>query len=87
MSGNKFRVPVEKLRWRCNPASYNFECADELVPLEEFIGQDRATRSINFGLGMEKSGYNIFVTGLTGTGKSLRHQGPSGENGCMERRG
>ncbi len=70
MSGNKFRVPVEKLRWRCNPASYNFECADELVPLEEFIGQDRATRSINFGLGMEKSGYNIFVTGLTGTGKA-----------------
>ena len=27
-------------------------------------------RSLQFGLGVEKPGYNIFVTGLTGTGKS-----------------
>jgi predicted ATP-dependent protease len=38
--------------------------------LEDFIGQDRAMRAIEFGLGVDKPGFNIFVTGLTGTGKT-----------------
>ncbi|MFQ5933946.1 MAG: Lon-like protease helical domain-containing protein, partial [Dehalococcoidia bacterium] len=70
VNADKYKVPVDKLRWRCDPESYKFECTDEIKPLEEFIGQERAIRAINFGLGMDKSGYNIFVTGLTGTGKA-----------------
>ena len=49
---------------------FEFECTDELVPRSEFIGQDRAIRSLQFGLGVDRPGYNIFVTGLTGTGKT-----------------
>jgi predicted ATP-dependent protease len=41
-----------------------------MTPLEDFIGQDRAIRAIEFGLGVNKPGFNIFVTGLTGTGKT-----------------
>jgi predicted ATP-dependent protease len=41
-----------------------------MVPLEDFIGQDRAIQAIEFGLGVNKPGFNIFVTGLTGTGKT-----------------
>jgi ABC-type phosphonate transport system ATPase subunit len=41
-----------------------------MTPLEDFIGQDRAIRAIGFGLGVNKPGFNIFVTGLTGTGKT-----------------
>jgi lon-related putative ATP-dependent protease len=41
-----------------------------MTPLEDFIGQDRAIRAIEFGLGVDKPGFNIFVTGLTGTGKT-----------------
>jgi predicted ATP-dependent protease len=41
-----------------------------MVPLEDFIGQERAIRAIEFGLGVNKPGFNIFVTGLTGTGKT-----------------
>ena len=67
---DKHRVPAEKLRWRCDPGQYKFECTDELTPLRDFIGQDRAIRAVKFGLGMNKKGYNIFVTGLTGTGKA-----------------
>ncbi len=70
MEQSKNRVPVDKLRWRCDPERYEFGCTDELTPLQDFIGQDRAIRAINFGLGMDKKGYNIFVTGLTGTGKA-----------------
>lgn len=60
----------EQLKWSCDPNSLPFECTKELTPLTEFIGQDRAIRSIEFGLSMARPGYNIYVAGLTGTGKT-----------------
>jgi len=69
-NADRYRVPVEQLRWQCDPADFGFECTDELVPLQEFIGQDRAISSLEFGLAVDRPGYNIFVTGLTGTGKA-----------------
>lgn len=70
MNLNRFEVPIERLRWRCDPALFAFQCTDELVPLEEFIGQDRAIRAIDFGLAVDQPGYNIFVAGMTGTGRT-----------------
>lgn len=70
MNITKYEVPVEKLRWHCDPAIFDFECTKDLAPLREFIGQDRAIRAIEFGLSMTRDGYNIYVSGLTGTGKS-----------------
>src|SRR5512136_371461 len=70
MDMKKFEVPVGKLRWQCDPAIFDFECTKDLAPLREFIGQDRAIRAIQFGLSMKHDGYNIFVAGLTGTGKT-----------------
>ena len=66
----KLRIPADALRLTHDPATFEFECTDELTPLAEFIGQDRGLRALQFGLGLEKPGYNIFVTGLTGTGKA-----------------
>lgn len=65
-----FEIPVEKLAWRCNPSLLPFACTADMTPLEDFIGQERAMRAIEFGLGVNKPGFNIFVTGLTGTGKT-----------------
>lgn len=67
---DKFEVPSEKLSWHCDLSFLPFTCTDEMTPLEDFIGQDRAIRAIQFGLGVNKPGFNIFVTGLTGTGKT-----------------
>lgn len=67
---NRFKVAADKLCWRCDLTFLPFTCTSEMTPLEEFIGQDRAIRAIQFGLGVNKPGFNIFVTGLTGTGKS-----------------
>jgi predicted ATP-dependent protease len=64
------RLQPEQLRASFDPATLSFDCTDELAPLTEFVGQDRATRSLEFGLGLRKPGYNVFVTGLTGTGKA-----------------
>jgi len=66
----KFEVPAEKLTWRCDLSFLPFTCTAEMTPLEDFIGQDRAIRAIEFGLGVNRPGFNIFVTGLTGTGKT-----------------
>jgi predicted ATP-dependent protease len=67
---HKFEVPSEKLSWHCDLSFLPFTCTAEMTPLEDFIGQDRAIRAIQFGLGVNKPGFNIFVTGLTGTGKT-----------------
>lgn len=47
----------------------DFDNTAQLEPLEEIIGQDRAMAAIEVGLGIAQDGYNIFVAGLTGTGK------------------
>lgn len=65
-----FEVPLEQLAWRCDPSLLPFACTADMTPLEDFVGQERAMRAIEFGLGVNKPGFNIFVTGLTGTGKT-----------------
>ncbi len=70
MEKSRYEVPAEKLRWRCDPGLFDFECTKDLAPLREFVGQERATRAIEFGLNMENSGYNIYVAGISGTGKT-----------------
>jgi len=62
-------VALEKLRWRLDPASLSFETTDELKPLKEIIGQKRGVEAFKFGLGMDQPGYNVFVTGMAGTGR------------------
>ncbi|MCX5908444.1 MAG: AAA family ATPase, partial [Deltaproteobacteria bacterium] len=68
--GNYAEVPVEKLRWRCDPESLPFKTTEEIQPCTEIIGQDRAVKAISLGLEMDSLGYNIFITGLVGTGRS-----------------
>ncbi len=65
-----FQVPLERLTWRCDQSVLPLACTKDMTPLEDFVGQERAMRAIEFGLGVNKPGFNIFVTGLTGTGKT-----------------
>jgi lon-related putative ATP-dependent protease len=60
----------EELSWRCDPGLFSFKTTDELPPLEEVVGQERALRSLDFGLGLMDHGYNIYVLGEGGTGKA-----------------
>ena len=68
-------VPVEKLRWRCNPESLKLATTDEVEPCDWIIGQDRAVKAIKLGLDIGSIGYNIFVTGFVGTGRltTIKH--------------
>lgn len=58
------------LRWKCNPNIFNFKSTDELEPIEGILGQDRAIRAIKLGINLRSPGYNIYISGLSGTGKA-----------------
>ena len=66
----KFKVKTADLRCICDHRVFKFKNTSEIKPLKEVIGQKRAVQAIEFGLNMKSPGYNIFVTGLEGTGKS-----------------
>jgi len=63
------QLVAKQLRRRCDPESFPFETTADVDPLEEIIGQERAVRAIRFGLDIQSPGYNVFVAGLSGTGK------------------
>jgi ATP-dependent Lon protease len=69
MSKSFEEVPIEKLRWRCHPDSLPFKTTESIHPCDEIIGQERALEAIRLGLDINSIGYNIFVTGLAGTGR------------------
>jgi lon-related putative ATP-dependent protease len=64
------KLKTEELRLLCNIDNIGFETTAEVDPLEVMIGQERAVKATEFGLRIKRPGYNIFMTGLTGTGKS-----------------
>jgi lon-related putative ATP-dependent protease len=70
MALDKFRIPTKNLRWTCDPGQFDFETTEELPDLDYAIGQKRALRSIEFGLGMEETGFNLYISGETGTSRT-----------------
>jgi len=45
------------------------ESTEELEPLEQIIGQDRAVKALQFGLKIGEEGFNVYVAGHPGTGR------------------
>ncbi len=67
----KNRIAVEDLKCSCDARDFNFNTTDEIEPFEEgIIGQDRAEQAMELGFRVKQDGYNIFITGLTGTGRT-----------------
>ena len=65
----EFEVPVEKLRWECDPESLGVTSTAEVQQLQEkVIAQDRAVSALKFGMKMKGTDYNIFVAGAARTG-------------------
>jgi len=63
-------IPKE-LRRECDPKLLmSCETTKDLSPLEGIIGQERAVRALKFGLEIKESGFNIFVAGSAGTGRT-----------------
>lgn len=60
---------AEEYRNSLDPAQVECVTTDELKPLEVIIGQDRAIRALNFGLNIAEKGFNIYASGVPGTGR------------------
>jgi len=63
-------LSAEQLQVKCDPESLAFNTTDELQPSEDVIGQERAVRALEFGLAIDKQGFNIYVAGVPGTGRT-----------------
>jgi lon-related putative ATP-dependent protease len=63
------KVSSKELYRSCDPSEFSFKTTDDLPLLKETIGQERALRSLDFGLGIQDDGFNIYILGESGTGK------------------
>jgi len=66
----KWKLPTEKLRKAADPKNWSFKTTGELKSSRGLIGQERAVEAISFGLEVPSRGYNIFVTGYPGSGRT-----------------
>ena len=64
------KVPLEKLRKRTEASSLGFTTTDELTRNEQLIGQKRAVSAISYALEVGQKGYNLFVVGDPGSGRT-----------------
>ncbi len=59
----------EDLYRRCDPEQFDFETTSELEDPDGILGQPRAVAAVEFGVGIERDGYNVFAFGPAGVGK------------------
>ncbi|QQS36759.1 MAG: AAA family ATPase [Ignavibacteriales bacterium] len=60
----------DELRWKCDPDIFEFYSTGDIEPIEGILGQERALKAIRLGVDLRAPGYNIFIAGLSGTGKA-----------------
>ena len=63
-------LTADRLRRECDTSFMRCETTQKLVPLKGIIGQERAVRALKFGLGIRERGFNIYVAGFPGTGRT-----------------
>lgn len=63
--------PLAVKEYRNSYDTGKVECGStmELKPLEGIVGQDRALKALTFGLNIEQKGFNLYVSGIPGTGR------------------
>ena len=66
----KRELHFNELKYFCSPNNLNFNTTAEFEPLHDIISQDRAVKALDFGLRIKTKGYNIYMSGPTGTGKT-----------------
>ena len=56
-------LEARQLRQMCDPSAFDFETTAELEDLSDIVGQERAVGAIQFGIGIQREGYNLFALG------------------------
>lgn len=66
----KYKLNLNQLKKECDLSIFNFKTTEEIQPIEYLIGQERALSSINFALDIKVDGYNLYVSGPPGSGRT-----------------
>ena len=67
----KNELNYKELKNICNPNTFKFETTDELDGLDSIYGQDRGIKALEFGLSVDAKGYNLYIEGPSGVGKTM----------------
>ena len=71
MKKNNELMP-EDLKDICNPNLFKFETTKELIDTTDLIyGQERGIKALEFGTDIQIKGYNLYLEGPTGVGKTM----------------
>lgn len=62
-------LDIREYRNVYEPEKVRCASTEEMRPLEEIIGQERALRALRFGLEIRESGFNVYTSGAQGTGR------------------
>ncbi|MGE5497304.1 MAG: AAA family ATPase [Syntrophothermus sp.] len=62
-------LPAE-LKLKCDPDYFDVDTTREMKSINEIIGQERALKALKVGVELWSPGYNVFIAGLSGTGKA-----------------
>lgn len=68
---NRNELSYKQLKMICNPDLFDFETTEELDPITSGIGQDRGIKALEFGINVDIKGYNLYLEGPTGVGKTM----------------
>ena len=74
------------VRWRCDAEQLGFKTTEEVTPVKGVVGQDEAVDALRFAIECRAFGQNVYVRGLSGTGRMsmvsdiLKDAGPRIEN-------
>ena len=68
---NKNELNYKQLKMTCNPSIFKFETTENLEPITTGIGQDRGIKALEFGINVDIKGYNIYLEGPSGVGKTM----------------
>jgi lon-related putative ATP-dependent protease len=66
---SKRELRPEQLRRALDPGTLRFESTAEVEPLVGTIGQPRALDALEYGLAVTTHGFNVFVSGVPGSGR------------------
>lgn len=64
-------LSYKSLKKYCNPEKLPFETTEELEPISTGIGQERGIKALEFGLNVDVKGYNLYLEGPSGVGKTM----------------
>lgn len=68
---NKNELSYKDLKMTCNTDLFKFDTTEELESIQSGIGQDRGIKALEFGLQVDVKGYNLYLEGPSGVGKTM----------------